>query len=467
MSVLTRDISNNRAIARAATASKSVERWLYDLQRTTATGATSTMTIADRFAMIGLWPEDFGAARDGVTDDCTALTNWLNAVAASPAKRGYMRSGTYACDGALPKITTSGVEIIAVGSSDNHDVGSATGTIIKATGATTGHIMLDIGPTEGASAQRLDAIKLDGITFDANGKAAKGVRVKSIRRSWLDLEVLNATAIGLELNVATTLGEGTSPQDNIIIYNGRQIETPGGISLVLDGDTNGNPSFNTFWVDIQHSDAVAIQHKNSDNNLWMITRTARTGGGSATNSIEWRGGASSALSCRDEHYEWLSVSHACIAKGTGTYTVGAQRIIISHLDVDNGSPSPTCETGARIEGIWLDYTPTLSSTTNTITTVGTCTGRYRIEDNKVFWKANCAITTNGTAAGKNRITLPANPGNVVGASYATGRASAVSGKMLLGYFTNGQQYVDVQNYDDTYPGANGETLSLSGWYEVS
>lgn len=113
-------------------------------------------------------------------------------------------------------------------------------------------------------------------------------------------------------------------------------------------------------------------------------------------------------------------------------------------------------------------TPTVTATTGTITTVTANTARWFKLGKLVFWQGQATITTNGTGAGKVRFTLPASLGNVTSKNYfATGRASAVSGQQLLGVFTLNQQYVDVQTDDDTYPAADGETLLVSGWYEVA
>lgn len=117
---------------------------------------------------------------------------------------------------------------------------------------------------------------------------------------------------------------------------------------------------------------------------------------------------------------------------------------------------------------WVSYTPTLTSTTGTITTVGTCTGRYKRIGKTVFVKVQCAITTNGTGGAKVQITLPASAGNVANGPFVCyGREQVNTGKMLIGQFLNGTQNIQAAFYDDTYPGANGAVLLLEGFYEVS
>ena len=47
-----------------------------------------------------------------------------------------------------------------------------------------------------------------------------------------------------------------------------------------------------------------------------------------------------------------------------------------------------------------------------------------------------------------------------------GRANVMSGKMLAGVLTQGIAVISITNYDNTYPGASGETLVVSCSCEV-
>lgn len=116
---------------------------------------------------------------------------------------------------------------------------------------------------------------------------------------------------------------------------------------------------------------------------------------------------------------------------------------------------------------WVSYTPTITATSGTITTAGTCTGRYKRIGKTVFVKVSCAITTNGTGAGKVQITLPA-IGSVNNGPYlGYGRESGLTGKSLIAQFLNGTQNLQAANYDDTYPGANGAVIVIEGFYEMA
>mgnify|MGYP007071577223 CR=1 FL=1 len=312
----------------------------------TAAGSTTARTLAARFGDM-LSPEDFGAVGDGSTDDKTPLTNWLNAVMASSSRCGYMPAKTYAISGALPNITVSGVTIVGAGPSSSHDVGSAGGTILKAI-TNSGFTMMTVAPTEGASAQRLDSVRIIGVSFNCNSLAAKGLLVKSVFRGEFDVYAQEATTSGFELDVATTLGEAKDCQRNIIRFIGRQYSNtaPG---LRLKGSSVANISFNQFeYVDVGHYNGTGIICENADNNVWHDLRVLKAAGGSATDSIEWRGGATDGERVRGEYIYQLSTTVRAVAKGTGTYTVGAGPVYIDALDTENSSPLPIAEAGASI-----------------------------------------------------------------------------------------------------------------------
>lgn len=430
------------------------------------TGAV-TRTVQAKLREI-ITPEDFGAVGNGTSDDLTPLTNFINAVTGSSGmKIGLMPPKTYAISGSLPNIASSGVVILGCGYSANHDVGSIGGTVIKKI-TNAGGTMLTIAPTEGASAQRLDGITLKGIAFDCNSLAAKGVVWKSTRYSDIDIACIEATTTGFELNCSTTLGEATSLQSNRIRYLGRQT-TNTAVSLRLSGTSAGNPSFNYFeMVDIVHKNEIGIIEDNADNNRWGSCRVFRAAGGSATNSIEWRGGASAGVTCRSETFDLLSTTVAAIAKGTGTYTVGANAIYVIRLDTDNSTPAPTEEAGASIyDNQWRTYTPTVTSGTGTFTSV-TGSGRYRrIAPGKIYVEVKVSITTNGTAASFIRATLPVTAdAALVVPNFLLGKRTG-GGNVCIGTVSAATAQVDIQDYAAVYPGADGRDIYVTGEYAVS
>jgi hypothetical protein len=113
------------------------------------------------------------------------------------------------------------------------------------------------------------------------------------------------------------------------------------------------------------------------------------------------------------------------------------------------------------------YTPVITAGSGTFTTVS-ATGRYRRIGKLIFIQITITITTNGTAAGSVIATLPFTALNLSGVTHVlAGRALAPSGKMLQGQINSGVNFVNIENYDNTYPGADGQTLVVSGFYEIN
>lgn len=112
---------------------------------------------------------------------------------------------------------------------------------------------------------------------------------------------------------------------------------------------------------------------------------------------------------------------------------------------------------------WIAYTPTVTTATGTITTLGTVTGRYKTIGKTVVFEVVVPITINGTGAGSVRATLP-----FQAAAFefmVSGAETATTGKGLVGYIDVSSTFVLMLFYDGTYPGANGRRMVCSGTYE--
>jgi hypothetical protein len=82
----------------------------------------------------------------------------------------------------------------------------------------------------------------------------------------------------------------------------------------------------------------------------------------------------------------------------------------------------------------------------------------------VFVQITVTITTVGTAAGYITATLPGT--SVTGAIYVlSGAESNATGKACRGLVTSASGSVLVAFYDNTFPGASGNIVSVSGVYE--
>src|SRR5262245_27950170 len=111
------------------------------------------------------------------------------------------------------------------------------------------------------------------------------------------------------------------------------------------------------------------------------------------------------------------------------------------------------------------YTPIITASSGTFTSVS-ATGGYVRCGKLAHVRILITITTNGTAAGSVLATLPFTAAGSPSFATWAGRANAVPGKMLQGIVGSSATTISIFNYDNTYPGASGESLAISGWYET-
>jgi hypothetical protein len=303
---------------------------------------------------------DFGAggAPLGTTppDETAALTAFFNSANANPGVEHRLAQRAYGINAVLPTINQSGVKIYGSGQSTVHNVGQVfSGTTIFWLGGASTGVMQTIEPTAGASNQHLSGIAYYGVSFNCSGAITQGVVIRSVRSSLIGIGVANATTTGVVLGTLATgaLGENESLQTNDIYLSLRQVDGAGinGVPLRLQGSTTANVSLNRFrMVEIIHGNTSAVIEENADNNIWEEFRSFATG--SATYSVEWRGAAIEAESCRAELFDKFSANKPVLAHGTGTYAYPSTNNIITSLDSDNATPIPVYGTSAT--GFWRD-----------------------------------------------------------------------------------------------------------------
>ena len=114
-------------------------------------------------------------------------------------------------------------------------------------------------------------------------------------------------------------------------------------------------------------------------------------------------------------------------------------------------------------GPWSTWSPTISSQTGTITTVGTVVARYSQFGKNVSFSISITITTNGTGAGSVIASLPV---TAKAETVFCGRETASGGKELQGIVSAGSANMNIFNYDNSYPGGSGFRLIVSGVYEA-
>lgn len=132
--------------------------------------------------------------------------------------------------------------------------------------------------------------------------------------------------------------------------------------------------------------------------------------------------------------------------------------------VDVGSLSVAGNAITGLSGAaWSTWTPTITATSGTITTSSTTSARYAQIGKTVIFQAQIVITTNGTGAGSVRVTLPVTARTATNFSFSGVR----SGTVTLNGITASTTAVDWQDYNGTYPGADGRSLYIHGTYEAA
>ncbi len=160
-------------------------------------------------------------------------------------------------------------------------------------------------------------------------------------------------------------------------------------------------------------------------------------------------------------YNGLTITNGSISGVTFTATT------VNATTVNASTFAGGVFTGSTFNGVTLDntaftsYTPAITAGSGTFTTVSGA-GRYKQIGKIVFVIITITITTNGSAATDVISTLPVAPTGIIN---FCGRAVSVSGKMLQGTALSAS--VAILNYDGSYPGASGETLNVSGFYEAA
>jgi hypothetical protein len=115
------------------------------------------------------------------------------------------------------------------------------------------------------------------------------------------------------------------------------------------------------------------------------------------------------------------------------------------------------------EGTW---TPTVTSLSGTITTVGSVVGRYTRVGRSVSVNLSVVITTNGTGASAVVLTTLPIAASTSISTYSGYGYNGSSGKGLSIAAESSNNKVYIRYYDATYPVGSGETIYISMTYTV-
>ncbi len=118
----------------------------------------------------------------------------------------------------------------------------------------------------------------------------------------------------------------------------------------------------------------------------------------------------------------------------------------------------------------ISWTPTITTQTGTITTLGTVVAQYHVDRKWVTIHMEITITTNGTGAGYVKATLPSSLPAKSSRNYvfSSREDNAVGFTCNAGVSSGlGSNLMSIQKYDGTYPAGNGYRLTVDGRYEIN
>lgn len=116
------------------------------------------------------------------------------------------------------------------------------------------------------------------------------------------------------------------------------------------------------------------------------------------------------------------------------------------------------------EGTW---TPTLASSSGTITSIFSTSGVYTKCGNLVTVTGQGKITLNGTGAGAIKVTnLPYTAGSAMARYSGSGAEVDIVGFGLLVLLLQSSNTIFLEKVDGTYPGGNGYNLIFNTTYQV-
>lgn len=148
-----------------------------------------------------------------------------------------------------------------------------------------------------------------------------------------------------------------------------------------------------------------------------------------------------------------------------------QKIIVARnaannadVDVLEFTSGDVLKFNAREARAPLDYTPSYTADSGTLTDVTTVSARYSVLNGVCTFSVTFLIVTKGTASGALRVSLPVNAAQ---ASTVIGRNSTDGFSLVGAIDVANPTYARVFRYDVTDPMADGKFYNIAGSYEVA
>jgi hypothetical protein len=390
-----------------------------------------------------VFPEWWGAVADGTTDNKAVFDKIATQLTASTPRRVKLDIGTYRFS-SKPNDFTTGVQLVGQGMSNT---------------------VLERNYTAGG-------INEGFLTWSGSGSNNGGIESAMVR-------AVTGTSSGTMLKFVTGAGDVAGYH-----YANEVVVTFAGTGtyercLLVDGVlnvTSGSQGLRDFrlsncYLFHGNSGTENMRFINATNlatqSVWCNGLVVVTGGGTAlSNTIDAQ---INIINLGQLFMSECSFVHATGVVDTLNFSTNSSscsfhgRVVTTAGGVSNTGTSNFWNTYKE----WTTYTPTVTAGSGTFTTVAG-TGRYMVEGRLVHVQIEVVITTNGTAATSVNATLPiASPNISTVARTLAGREVTSTGFMLQGTISANSSTCVIRNYDNTYPGASGRTLHVSGSYEIA
>jgi hypothetical protein len=387
--------------------------------------------------------EDYGGAGDGVTNNTIPFNNMLTALTGSPGRyilklRGgstVYRFNSKPNDITLPLIIW-GESYSTTAITRNYSGGSDDEGFIVFSGA--GSI--------GSGIEQVQVIAATGTTGGTMLKWVTGV---------------NVVAGFVRCNQVVVTYNGTGTYHRAVLVDGSLNKTSGAQGY---RDWNANNCY--FFVGQGNTESCRfINATNATGQFWYTGTCTVTGDGTAlgnTTNLNFNVTGVGAF--------FMSQSVRCSVFGvvdTLNFSTGTDKCSFhGTVQIVNGGVSDVgVDNYISTYQDWVTYTPVATPAAGALTSY-TASGRYRKLGNVVHVAVQVVMTDNGTGSGSLAVTLPIN--SAAGLRfYLAGRETTGTGDMLYGEIGSSASAMDCRKYNNAYPVATGQTIFLSGTYEVA
>jgi hypothetical protein len=134
---------------------------------------------------------------------------------------------------------------------------------------------------------------------------------------------------------------------------------------------------------------------------------------------------------------------------------------IANNAVYGASIAPVLKVGTTTEALtsgWQNWAPTITPQVGAFTSITLNTAAYYETEKNIDFVFSMTINTNGTASGSISFTLP--PPFSANFGGGVGRETPATGKALICICSGATG--NIRFYDNSYPGANGSTIQVTG-----